>query len=93
MGNNLQLKPNEVNTLLDRASAATPSNDGIIAIVDRGGRPLGVRIESEALARFRNDPIALSFAVDGALAEARTGAFFANNTAPLTSRTVAIARR
>jgi uncharacterized protein GlcG (DUF336 family) len=30
----------------------------------------------------------LTFAVDGAVAEARTGAYFANDTAPLTSRTV-----
>src|SRR5207302_9422820 len=30
----------------------------------------------------------LVFAIDGALAEARTGAFFGNNQAPLTSRTI-----
>src|SRR5258708_10028378 len=30
----------------------------------------------------------LTFAIDGALAEARTGAFFGNNNAPLTSRTI-----
>ena len=35
-----------------------------------------------------NDPNNLIFAVDGALAEARTGAFFANDQAPLTSRTI-----
>ena len=34
------------------------------------------------------DPKKLVFAVDGALAEARTGAFFANDQAPLTSRTI-----
>ena len=33
-------------------------------------------------------PSKLVFAIDGALAKARTGAFFANNQAPLTSRTV-----
>jgi hypothetical protein len=30
----------------------------------------------------------LTFAIDGALAKARTGAFFGNNQAPLTSRTI-----
>ena len=34
------------------------------------------------------NPAALTFAIDGALAEARTGAFFGNNQAPLTSRTI-----
>ena len=38
--------------------------------------------------RSSNDPVKLTFAIDGAIAKARTGAFFANNTAPLTSRTV-----
>ncbi|MBI3210796.1 MAG: heme-binding protein, partial [Candidatus Solibacter usitatus] len=60
----------------------------IIAIVDRGGRVLGVRVESGVAANIRNDPVMLTFAVDGALAEARTGAFFSHNQAALSSRTV-----
>jgi hypothetical protein len=40
-----QLKAAEVKQLLDRASAATASDDAIIAVVDRGGRILGVRVE------------------------------------------------
>jgi uncharacterized protein GlcG (DUF336 family) len=78
----------EVSTLLDRASLATASNDAIIAIVDRNGTILGVRIEGGV------DPALLAnidtrvFAIDGAVAKARTAAFFANDTAPLTSRTI-----
>lgn len=82
------LTPGEVETLLDRAAAATASNDAIIVVVDRGGRPLGVRVESGVDPAITGNPDALTFAVDGALAKARTGAFFGNNQAPLTSRTI-----
>ena len=79
---------NEVQQLLRRAAAATPSNDAIIAIVDRGGNILGVRVESEVSPLITGNPDLLAFAVDGAVAKARTAAFFANDTAPLTSRTI-----
>jgi uncharacterized protein GlcG (DUF336 family) len=82
------LKASEVEQLLDRATAASASNDAIIAIVDRGGRVLGVRVENGVSPLIQNNNANLVFAVDGALALARTGAFFANNGAPLTSRTV-----
>jgi len=75
----------EVNTLLQRAAAASASNDGIIAIVDRNGRILGVRTESGINTA---DPTYLVYAVDGAVSKARTAAFFSSNQAPLTSRTV-----
>ncbi|MFM8728854.1 MAG: hypothetical protein ACKON9_27455, partial [Planctomycetaceae bacterium] len=39
-----QLSTSDVQDLLNRASAATPSNDAIIAIVDRSGRILGVKV-------------------------------------------------
>ena len=76
----------DVEAFLDRASAATARDDAIIAVVDRGGRILGVRVEAGV-------PIALGsetmvFAIDGAVAKARTAAFFSSNAAPLTSRTV-----
>lgn len=80
-----QLTTTEVETLLDRASAATSSNDGIIAIVDREGNILGVRVESGVVFSSLEEQ---TFAIDGALAEARTGAFFGNDQAPLTSRTI-----
>jgi uncharacterized protein GlcG (DUF336 family) len=78
----------EVQQLLQRAAAATASNDAIIAIVDRGGNILGVLKENGVAPQIANNPEKLDFAVDGAVALARTGAFFANDTAPLTSRTV-----
>jgi uncharacterized protein GlcG (DUF336 family) len=77
-----QLSTAEVEALLDRASAATPSTDAIIAVVDVQGRILGVRTESGVVTSD------LGFAIDGAVAKARTGAFFSNNQAILTSRTV-----
>ena len=82
------LTTGDVNTLLQRASAATPSTDAIIAIVDRGGHLLGLRVEGGVSPTITGNAHNLVFAVDGALAEARTAAFFANNQAPLTSRTV-----
>jgi len=86
-----QLKATEIEQLLDRASAATFSENAIITIVDRAGTILGVRVEDGVTAP--NDAV-LSFMIDGAVAKARTAAFFsngdpANGTAtPLTSRTV-----
>jgi len=80
-----QLKAAEVEQLLDRASAATPSDGAIIAVVDRNGTILGVRTEAGVVAP--NDEV-LSFMIDGAVAKARTAAFFANDQGPLTSRTV-----
>jgi uncharacterized protein GlcG (DUF336 family) len=80
-----QLSTVEVEALLDRASAATPSTDAIIAVVDTRGQILGVRTESDFAGMT---PADLAFAIDGAVAKARTGAFFTNNQAILTSRTV-----
>jgi uncharacterized protein GlcG (DUF336 family) len=82
------LTEEEVAGLLRRAAAASASEDAIIAIVDRGGRILGVRVEGGVSPTITGDPALLSFAIDGALAKARTAAFFGNNTAPLTSRTI-----
>src|SRR5262245_10060484 len=83
----------EVEQLLDRASAATPSDGAIITIVDRGGHILGVRVEGGVVGAGPNqiatgDVATLVFAIDGAVAKARTAAFFANDQAPLPSRTV-----
>lgn len=83
-----QLSQTDVLTLLDRASAASDTNDAIIAIVDRNGTILGVRVEQGVLDQFAGDQAGLIFAIDGAVAKARTAAFFANDTAPLTSRLV-----
>jgi uncharacterized protein GlcG (DUF336 family) len=85
---NQALNTTEVDLLLRRAAAASASDDAIIVIVDRGGRILGVRVEDGVSPAIKNDPANLIFAIDGALAKARTGAFFGNNEAPLTSRTI-----
>lgn len=82
------LSTNEVDTLLQRASAATPSEDGIIAVVDRMGNILGVRVEAGVSPAITGNPDLLAFAIDGAVAKARTAAFFGTDQAPLTSRTI-----
>ncbi len=82
------LTATEVQILLERAAAATASSDALIAIVDRGGTILGVRAESGVDAALMADPVLRTFAIDGAIAKARTGAFFGNDQAPLTARTI-----
>ncbi len=88
LGANSLLSESEVAVLLKRASQASASQDAIVAVVDRSGRVLGVRVESEVAASLQADPARLAFAIDGAVAKARTAAFFSSNAAPLTSRTV-----
>jgi uncharacterized protein GlcG (DUF336 family) len=78
----------QVGQLLQRAAAASASNDAIIAVVDRMGNILGVRVESGVSPLITGNNVSKTFAIDGAVALARTGAFFANNAAPLTSRTI-----
>lgn len=80
-----QLTAADVELLLERAAKATPSEDAIIAVVDRQGNILGVR--TEAGVSFA-DTNTLVFAIDGAVAKARTAAFFSSDQGALTSRTV-----
>jgi uncharacterized protein GlcG (DUF336 family) len=89
--NPLTLTADEVDTLLQRAAAASASRDAIIAIMDRGGHLLGVRVEDGVSPAITGNTTNLVFAIDGAMALARTAAFFANNSGagtPLTSRTI-----
>lgn len=92
-----QLRASEVNDLLARAAGVSSSNDAIIAVVDRNGRILGVRVEDGILTSYGGNTDKLVFAIDGAVAKARTAAFFSNGDptngpdgtfAPLTSRTI-----
>lgn len=87
-GANAQLTAADVETLLSRASQASSSDDAIIVVVDRNGTMLGVRVEDGVSANLTSDPKKLAFAIDGAAAKARTAAFFSNNEAPITSRTI-----
>ena len=78
----------DVNILLNRAAAATASDNAIVAVVDRGGNILGVRVEAGVSPAITGNIQKLVFAIDGAVAKARTGAFFGNDASPLTSRTI-----
>jgi len=81
----ITITESDVEGLLDRASAASSTSaDAIVAIVDRGGAILGVRVGTN----INMDNATEVFAIDGAVAKARTAAFFANQGAPLTSRTI-----
>ena len=88
LGSQNLLTASDVKTLLRRASQASPSQDAIIAVVDRMGRILGVRVEEGVASSIQNNADKLAFAIDGAVAKARTAAFFSSNAAPLPSRTV-----
>ena len=85
----------DVNQLLQRAAAASSRNDAIIAVVDREGDLLGVKVESGVNVTLQglpntpaNDLNALVFSIDGAVSLARAAAFFSSDQGPLTSRTV-----
>jgi uncharacterized protein GlcG (DUF336 family) len=82
------LSADNVKQLLERAAGASARQDAIIAVVDRNGNILGVRTESGVDAAYAGDTTNLVFAIDGAVSLARTGAFFANDQGPLTSRTI-----
>ncbi len=93
------LLPNQVQLLLERASAAAvnppfPSSPtaktqpAIIAVVDRDGDILGVRVENGVVFSSTAEEV---FAIDGAVAEARTAALFSSdfpNGSPLSSRAI-----
>jgi uncharacterized protein GlcG (DUF336 family) len=80
----------EVTQIATAAAASVSTNTLVIAVVDRQGEILGVFHKSGAppgvlsLGNFSS----MENADDVAVALARTGAFFSNNQAPLTSRTV-----
>ena len=73
-----RLSAADVDGLVTRAAAAIDDPRMAIAVTDRFGRPLAI---------YRK-PQATDDTVEIALSLARTGAFFSNNQAPLSSRTV-----
>ncbi len=78
----------QVKQILDRASAADTNQTAIIAVVDRAGDILGVKVESGVTFSSTAEEV---FAIDGAVAEARTGAFFSSDIpggSPLSSRAI-----
>jgi uncharacterized protein GlcG (DUF336 family) len=83
-----QLTAAQVQQLIQRAEGSTAYDDAIIAVVDRSGRLLGVTVENGVSTAITGNTEKLVFAIDGAISEARTAAFFASDSAPLTSRTI-----
>jgi uncharacterized protein GlcG (DUF336 family) len=84
----LNLTAGQVQTLLERAAAATSTDNAIVAVVDRAGDILGVRVEGNVSPAVTGDTNVLDYSIDGAVSLARTAAFFSSNADPLTSRTV-----
>ena len=84
------LSAGEVTSIVTSAAAAISTDTLVIAVVDRQGKVLGVFHKAGAplgalsLGNFSS----MENADDVAVQLARTGAFFSNNQAPLTSRTV-----
>jgi len=82
------LTQSDVSAVVQAAAVAAQSDTMVIAVVDRMGRILAVYKEASAPAQvtgnFGNSVAADDFAVS----LARTGAFFSNDQAPLSSRTV-----
>src|SRR5205807_10215553 len=70
------------------AAAAASADTMVIAVVDRQGKVLGVFRKPNAPSLARGNFSLMEDANDVAVALARTGAYFSNNQAPLTSRTV-----
>ncbi len=84
----LNLTGSQVAQLLARAAAATSTDNAIVAVVDRSGNILGVRVEGNVSSAITSDTQIEDFSIDGAVSLARTAAFFSSNADPLTSRTV-----
>ena len=72
------LKTAEVTDLLRAAAAAIDFSTLVVAVVDRPGNLLGLYVKGSPTPAQQNEAVGL----------ARTGAFFSNDQAPLSSRTV-----
>src|SRR4051812_24739032 len=73
-----QMTASEVAAITEAAVKADDSNEYFVVVVDRAGRIVGAW----------QKPGANAESGERALSLARTGAFFSNNQAPLSSRTV-----
>jgi uncharacterized protein GlcG (DUF336 family) len=84
-----QLSPSDVQMLVQAAATATnQSGDIVIAVVDRLGNILGLYQPSTAPATLPGNFGVATPSNELAVSLARTGAFFSNDQAPLSSRTV-----
>jgi uncharacterized protein GlcG (DUF336 family) len=82
------LSATEVDSLVQGAATAADANSMVIAVVDRGGTVLAVFRKSGASATDIGNFGQAVDVNDLAVALARTGAYFSNDQAPLSSRTV-----
>ncbi len=78
----------DVTALVQAAAQAADPNTMVIAVVDRAGRVLGVYRKPAAQALATGNFGAQVDVNELAVSLARTGAFFSNDQAPLSSRTV-----
>jgi uncharacterized protein GlcG (DUF336 family) len=78
----------DVGNIVQAAAMAVSPTTMVIAVVDRAGDVLALYHKPDAPATVEGNFGAQVDANDVAVALARTGAFFSNNQAPLTSRTV-----
>ena len=78
----------DVTNAVQRAAVAISFDTMVIAVVDRAGTPLAVFRKAGAPATVTGNFNAVVNADDQAVGLARTGAFFSNDAAPLSSRTV-----
>ena len=82
------LTASDVDNIVHAAAAATAPTTAVIAVVDRAGNVLALFHKPDAPVTVTGNFSVQVSADDVAIGLARTGAFFSNNQAPLTSRTV-----
>src|SRR5450631_2404610 len=82
------LTASEVDIIVRAAAAATSPTTAVIAVVDRAGNVLALYRKPDAPPTVTGNFSQQVSSNDVAVGLARTGAFFSNNQAPLTSRTV-----
>src|SRR5271156_2897841 len=82
------LSESDVSAIVQAAAQAVSSDTMVIAVVDRLGRILAVYDQNPAPIKVVGNFGVLVGAEDLAVSLARTGAFFSNDKAPLSSRTV-----
>ena len=82
------LTASEVDNIVRAAAAATSPTTAVIAVVDRAGNVLALFRKPGATVTVTGNFSQQVSSNDVAVGLARTGAFFSNNQAPLTSRTV-----
>jgi hypothetical protein len=82
------LTATDVTALVQAAAQAADPNTMVIAVVDRAGNVLGVYRKPSAPVLTTGNFSAPVDANELAVSFARTGAFFSNDQAPLSSRTV-----